>query len=321
MKRQFVYRKFFLLWIAVLPLFFGCATYGRYTPKTPVNKRCLVELDPNLTITGEKNIMWIGSWAGVTVINLPSGTQELGFQYKRKEYTFRSETREEWKEYKAGVGVKFDFEAGHHYRILANLRKEGNKAYVELKVEDLGTNTNMYHNGVFVGIMPAFEAHLGSGGLSYVMAGFGFGSRVVFDIGTPIELSLNGGGDFGIGPSGKYNPHTEYNYDVYPAEETIVYDTSLVSMPFGVYGGVFGHFYIPRTNISLGAGYGYRAELPILDQNSFYSPFVRGELLFNGTGLYFEYYTNPSYLSVFDSNAPDDFRIFKRWGVGIFGRI
>jgi len=235
---------------------------------------------------------------GSTAISIPAGTQTLTLAYRGTDSK---------SEYTGTVKITHDFEAGHHYLITPERYTEGGQTYARATVEDLGTNTSMFHNGVYTGVAGAMDAHLGSGGLSYVTAGLGLGFKTVFDVGTVLELSANGGVDFGIGPGG-YNPITE--------------ETSVIGLALGAFGGLFGHFYIPRTDISIGAGYGYRAEVGLgSPYDSFYSPFIRGELMLAGGGVYFEYYTDPSYLSLFDSQAPDNFNIFKKWGVGLFGRL
>jgi len=150
------------------------------------------------------------------------------------------------------------------------------------------------------------DLHLGSGGLSYAAAGLGFGVDGTLDIGIPLKLSLNAAGDFGIGPGGI----------------DFMGDYSPLSMVLGGFGGVFGHFYIPFTDISLGAGYGYRAEMPLGGgYDSFYSPFIRAEALYKGMGIYFEYYINP--IRLFDDDNPSNpyVNVFKKWGVGFFGRM
>jgi hypothetical protein len=110
-----------------------------------------------------------------------------------------------------------------------------------------------------------------------------------------------------------------------PLRERSLQDDESISFSFGGFVGLFGHIFIPRTNISIGGGYGYRAEIgtsPVHDP--FYSPFLRGELLFSGAGIYFEYYTKPAYFNLFNNpidqipNAPN---IYKKWGVGLFSRM
>jgi hypothetical protein len=316
-----------VLFLAVLPFFLGCVTYGRYEPKTPVKERCLLELASDLSITRPENIKWIGEFwrnSGTTVISFPSGTHSLAFSYQARDYTFRSQYREEWIEYSGNAGIKFDFEAGHHYKILAYRRTEGNNAYIEIEVKDLGTNTSLFHNGVYTGGVAAMDVHFGSGGLTYGTIGLGFGYRVILDIGTPLELSVNGAVDGGIGPGGNYNPHSEYDYDA--GNEETVYDYVSASGVGGMFAGVFGYFYIPRTNVSIGAGLGYRAEVPISSPyDPFHSPFVRGELRFGTApllGVYYEYYREPAYFNLFNNQETPVYpNIFKKWGVGLFLRM
>jgi len=317
----------FLLLLSLITalLLLGCVSYGRYKPETPVNQRVLVELAPGLDMVESKEILWIGDmWEneGREVISIPAGTQSLTFDYTGQDNFSRSGDYVRYTEYKATVEITYDFEAGHHYMITPRRYTEGDKTYVELTVQDLGTNTSLFHNGVYTGTVVAMDMHLGSGGLSYVMAGLGFGGKAVFDVGTVLELSVNGGVDFGIGPGGNYDPKTRYDYSVNPPREYTEYDTSVLSIAIGAFAGLFGHFYIPRTDISIGAGYGYRAEVGLMSPyDMFYSPFIRGEILKGGMGVYFEYYTAPSYLGLFGSQAPDNFNIFKKWGVGLFGRM
>jgi hypothetical protein len=315
MKKSFVY----LFGIIVsIPMLISCVSYGRYGGKSPLKERCLIELDDSLSITGIKgkeDIMWIGDFfenIGKTVVSIPSGVQSLGFKYNSREYTFRSQYHDEWIEYKSNTEIKFDFKSGHHYKINA-YRKE---KYIELEVIDLGNNTALFHNGVYTGGVGSFGVHLGSGGFSYVTFGLDFGYKFIFDIGTPIILSLNAGGDMGVGPSVIEDSHNEYDY--YGRVKNVTYDTSPISVPFGGYGGIFGHFFVPRTDISIGGGYGYRGELNIPSVDLFYSPFIRGEVLYKSFGIYFEYYTDETVSYRIITETPN---FYKKWGVGIFGRM
>jgi len=293
---------FLLLIFKAIVLFSSCVSSSPYDPKIPAKNRCLLELDSRLSTTASRDGLW-----GADKIIITAGKQDLGFDFETIEelsVTYKKVSKA------YNVPLSYDFEAGHHYRILPEIFSENNEKYVRLVVEDLGTNTPVFHNGVYTGVHTTMELHLGSGGLSYAMAGLGFGGDVIIHNG-PIrfDLSLAGVGDFGVGPGGTI-------------KDGGAEDSSPICFPLGISGMGMGTFYIPFTLFSIGAGYGYRVEVPVLASNydSFYSPFIRGELKYKSYGLYFEYYNDPQYLSLFGSTPNRDFTIFKKWGVGLFSR-
>ena len=224
----------------------------------------------------------------------------------------------QWKRYHGGyvttttikdISFSYTFEAGHHYLITGSFRNDR----VHIEVEDLGKNTILFRNGVYTGMSASYGGRFGTGGTSNFMFGPEFGYTFTIDFGTPISVSLLGGGDFGFGPKAEDDPET--------GEE------GMIGFAFGAHGGIFGRFFIPRTDISLGAGYGYRIESTSSTPpySDFISPYIRGELFWLPVGLYFEYYTNPSYRPFWggsdDDEPPEDFKILKKWGIGLVLRF
>jgi len=290
----------FTLFAIFLMTGISCATYTR--TKAQLKERCLIEFGSELRLLVKyDNIATNGD---INFLSYFIGNQKLTFycyilSYHQDNNTTYSYTGE--------ASVTYDFEAGHHYKIKYNLIKENNKTYIELYAIDLGTKTAVYNNGVYTGVHFTVGPNLGSGGLSYVNIGLDLGVKLVVDIESPIVLSLNTGVDIGFSEG---------------ATEEV--NNNNINMPFscplGVYVGLFGKFYIPGTNISIGGGYGYRSEsigTPSPFDN-FYSPFWRGDISYSNFGLYFEQYFNPEHIDNRLTGTPN---IFKNWGVGFFARF
>jgi len=291
-----------LILITAIILLASCVSSPYYDPKISAKNRCLLELDDRLYTAKLDNGLW-----GTKQIIIAAGKQDLSFKYKSTE-RLNSSYAKEWT---ANVPLSYEFIAGHHYKIKPEVFTEGSERYVRLIVEDLGNNTSVFHDGVYTGIHATMEMHLGSGGLSYAMAGLGFGGEIIIHNGPVcFDLSLTGIGDFGVGPGGTIK---DGGFE----------DSSPICSPFSVSCFGMGTLYIPFTSLSISAGYGYRAEVPVFasDYDNFKSPILRGELKYDFFGLYFEYYTDPQYLSLFGETPKRDFSIYKKWGVGIFSRM
>jgi len=275
-------KKVCIMAIACIYAFFvvSCVSYSRV--KVPLNERCLIELAEGVELIDNKQ-QRRDQIAGVgrEKINYFAGEHTLDFRFNNQDYYSMNV-----------IKLTYNFEAGHHYKINANIAKnEKNIDTIILSVQDLGTKTPSYNNGIYTGIHISAGPYFGIGGHSYINFGVSLlGIKTVFDIGTPIELTLTTGAGLGFG------------------DDTTTLHT---------YAAVIGSFFIPKTDFGIGGGFGYKIETG--PDDPYYSPFWRAEIKWLYGGLYYENYFKPSYFSNINSQEPPN--LLFNWGAGYFFRF
>lgn len=144
MKNIFILKKVeYLCFILIIACFLSNCVSFHNNPSASVNDRCLLEMDGTLNIKGKD-----GLWGSDRVI-IPSGRQSIAFDYKASVQTSQTTTATYYDVYSANdIVLTYDFMPGHHYKI--NAKRSGSQ--VQVFIEDLGTNTSVFHNGVYTGV-------------------------------------------------------------------------------------------------------------------------------------------------------------------------